>query len=454
MTNDCSHIGATSRQTDRAALQQQKELSTEKNSKADDYCNGSSTTGGTERKLSVDYHENHHPQPSCTEENKVPLEPAEGNSLSVESITELPIVSDSSSSTLLRKRDSSSNLKNMGEEVTGVVHVPLALMMNYHHDTTTSKEGSTHSNTSTTLSESENSGESQGKKSRSSSPERWMNGTTNTDHRSYHKSSSSTSLSSSSSSSSGTGGYHGNPAVSDSSITSPQLQQPSEPPLTLAAIRKADVKAATIRRSPSSPLLILPSPDSGNDMDPDEFLLQLITALYPNVQLKVKSALTLESYFPTIREEQMAGYNTEIVQIARSNDITALREYYTKHGRDALNCYNRFGEGLLNMACRRGFTEMVQFLLSPDIQLQVRVRDDGGRTPLHDACWYPEPQLDVCTMIIQQDPSLLLVADKRGYTPFQYARKSDWLIWRKFLVQNLDQLRILGTNPDIITRFS
>lgn len=150
----------------------------------------------------------------------------------------------------------------------------------------------------------------------------------------------------------------------------------------------------------------------------------------------------------------MSRYNTEIVQIARSNDIAALQEYYKKHGRESLNCYNRFGEGLLNMACRRGFSQMVQFLLSPEIHLQARVRDDGGRTPLHDACWYPEPQLEVCTMIIQQDPSLLLVADKRGYTPFQYARKSDWLVWRKFLVQNLDQIRILGSNPDIIERFS
>lgn len=287
-------------------------------------------------------------------------------------------------------------------------------------------EGSSHSNTSATLSESEEFGENFGKKSRSSSPER--------SSRTYDKSHSSTSL--------------------GSSTTTSDAPTTMSSSLSLSAIRPPTDVSSTMHRSPSMPLLLLPSPDCGNDMDPDDFLLQLITALYPNVKLQVKSALKLESYFPTIREEQMAGYNTELVQIARSNDVTALQEYYKTHGRESLNCFNRFGEGLLNMACRRGFTDMVQFLLSAGIHLPVRVRDDGGRTPLHDACWYPEPQLDVCTMIIQQDPSLLLVADKRGYTPFQYARKSDWLVWRKFLVQNLDQVRILGSNPDIVARFS
>ena len=415
MMNENTQSDATSRQTDSATLQQKSKMNHLK-----DDVSGSSGTLSTLDSDDSSYQQ----QPQSVETEEKGLAETEGESeiRIVESITTLPVASDGSTSTL-RKRDSSSNLKSMGAGEEAAVFVPIVFdsdnwkkMMNDHSNT----EDSCHSNTTTPLSGSD-SGESTGKKSRSSSPER---------SRTYNKSQSSTSL------------------TSNESVPEPTIQ-----PLTLAAIRKPDTKS-TLYRSPSSPLLLLPSPDSGNDMDPDEFLLQLITALYPNVQLKVKSALTLETYFPTIREDQMAGYNTEIVQIARSNDVTALREYYQKHGRDALNCYNRFGEGLLNMACRRGFTEMVQFLLSPDVQLQARVRDDGGRTPLHDACWYPEPQLDVCTMIIQQDPSLLLVADKRGYTPFQYARKSDWLIWRKFLVQNLEQLRLLGSNPDTIARFS
>ena len=379
-------------------------------------CSSDLSTTTTTSQATGRGHHNYQEEPGT--EKKATLEP-EGGTFCRESSTQTSNESDSIST--LRKRNSSGFLNRMGDDASENSLVALdgdiwSKMVNNK-----SNEGnSSQSNTSATFSDSD-SGESNGKKSRSNSPQR---------ARTYMKSDSSSSLSS-------------NENTSESLYS----------PLLLTAIRKADTKS-TLYRSPSLPLLILPSPDCGNDMDPDEFLIQLITALYPKVHLKVKSALKLESYFPTISEAQMATYNNEIVQLARMNDVTALQEYYQKHGRDSMNCYNRFGEGLLNMACRRGFTEMVQFLLSPNVYLPVRVRDDGGRTPLHDACWYPEPQLDVCTMIIQRDPSLLLVADKRGYTPFQYARKSDWLIWRKFLVQHLDQLRILGTNPDIVARFS
>ena len=196
----------------------------------------------------------------------------------------------------------------------------------------------------------------------------------------------------------------------------------------------------------------LPAPDAAND-DPDDYLLMLLQAMFPQLKVQVKSSVDLNEYFPTPTEEQMSKYTTEVVTVVRLNDANAMNEYYKTHGRASLDCCNRFGEGLLNMACRRGFTETVQYLLSPEIQLNVRVRDDGGRTPLHDACWYPEPQLEVCTRIIQQDPSLFLVADKRGYTPFQYARQNDWPVWRQFLYTNYQALYSFGTKPEVVNTF-
>jgi Ankyrin repeats (3 copies) len=199
-----------------------------------------------------------------------------------------------------------------------------------------------------------------------------------------------------------------------------------------------------INRPDDNELVVeLPPPETAND--PDDYLLQLVETMYPAVKLKVKPALELEAYFPVISEEQMARYGMQIVNMARVNDVDALKNFYAEHGADALDCFNRFGEGLLNMACRRGFKEMVEFLLSPAVALNVRVRDDFGRTPLHDACWNPEPQLEICTWIMQKDPSLFLVADKRGFTPFQYARKSDWPVWRQFLFENSKHLKVLGS---------
>lgn len=195
----------------------------------------------------------------------------------------------------------------------------------------------------------------------------------------------------------------------------------------------------------------LPDPQISG-VDPDQYLVSLVNAL-TGADLKVKPANELENFFMTTTDVQMAAYNLEIVTACRENNVDKLKEFHRTRGRDCLDCFNRFGEGLLNMVCRRGFKEITAFLLSPEVQLSVRVRDDYGRTPLHDACWSPEPQLDICRWIMQQDPSLFLVADKRGYTPFQYARKSDWHIWRQFLFDNRDLLVSLS-QPDAATTFA
>jgi hypothetical protein len=196
---------------------------------------------------------------------------------------------------------------------------------------------------------------------------------------------------------------------------------------------------------------LLPDPKTA-DVDPDEYLIQLVEALY-GVSPKTKSALDLKDYFSETTEAQMAAYTMQVVAVTRENDVKKLQEFCEANGSASLDCFNRFGEGLLNMTCRRGFKETVRFLLSPPVSLNVRVRDDYGRTPLHDACWNAEPQLDICTWICEQDPSLFLVTDKRGYTPFQYARKGDWHVWRQFLFDRRDLLVGL-MKPEVVCRFS
>jgi hypothetical protein len=252
--------------------------------------------------------------------------------------------------------------------------------------------------------------------------------------------------------------------ATDATTTTPSTTTPSthanqdgSTDKTLLDVENTVIQKEEILASPPLALAsLLPLPDSCSNDDPDEYLMMLLAVLCPNTPFQVQPALELTHYFPSTSstEEQTGRYNTDIVQITRTNDVAALRQYCIQHGPTAFDCYNRFGEGLLNMTCRRGFTDMVEFLLSPPVQLPVRVRDDYGRTPLHDACWNPTPQLEICTWILQKDTSLFLVADKRGYTPFQYARKSDWPIWRQFLYQHWECLLVMMTQPDIRTTFS
>ena len=196
---------------------------------------------------------------------------------------------------------------------------------------------------------------------------------------------------------------------------------------------------------------ILPDPKTAG-VDPDAYLVQLVEALY-GVKLQRKPALDLDGFFMRVSDAQLAAYDMEVVTACRENNIKELQTICKTKGPGALNCFNRFGEGLLNLACRRGFMEITAYLLSDEVGLDARIRDDYGRTPLHDACWNPSPLIEICTWLMQKEPALFFITDKRGFTPFQYARKSDWLVWRQFLFERRHLLEPL-CRPEILQRFS
>jgi hypothetical protein len=74
-------------------------------------------------------------------------------------------------------------------------------------------------------------------------------------------------------------------------------------------------------------------------------------------------------------------------------------------------------------------------LLKLSLVKVVQVSDDFGRTPLHDACWSPEPNLDVVELLIQQDPNLLFMEDVRGATPLNYLSRDHWDAWLQWLAR-------------------
>lgn len=192
-------------------------------------------------------------------------------------------------------------------------------------------------------------------------------------------------------------------------------------------------------------------PDPNEDkVSPDEFLNKLVYATC-GFELEPKKAKTLENFFVKVTDEQVAAYTITVVSACRSNDLDALKKLHSEDGQ-MMNCFNRFGESLLTMACRRGFEDIVDYLLHlPDVD--VRISDDSGRTVLHDACWNPSPQLKICKWIMARDPALFFIADNRGCTPFEYARPEHWGVWRQFLLDNKESLRSL-TQEDVKTKLS
>mmetsp|Transcript_46824 Transcript_46824/g.47621 ORF Transcript_46824/g.47621 Transcript_46824/m.47621 type:complete len:217 (+) Transcript_46824:337-987(+) len=106
-------------------------------------------------------------------------------------------------------------------------------------------------------------------------------------------------------------------------------------------------------------------------------------------------------------------------------------------------CCNKFGESLLHLACRRGKTEMVKFLLEESrttattrvisARQMLAFHDDYHKTPFHDACCTPTPQFALIDLLLRVAPEQVLQQDIRGHTPFDYVRREDYPQWLKFL---------------------
>lgn len=187
------------------------------------------------------------------------------------------------------------------------------------------------------------------------------------------------------------------------------------------------------------------------DMDPDTFIRATVHA-YLGYEPQIRDGLSLPSpdFFPPITEDHLAAYDTDVVAAVRENHMDQIRSLHDS-GR-ALSCCNRFGESLIHMACRRGYADAVTYLLE-EAHVSVRIRDDCGRTPLHDACWHRTTQYNIVDTIIRVDPALLCISDKRGHTPFAYARREHWPLWRQFLFDRTDWIVAGFAQKEIMNLF-
>lgn len=155
------------------------------------------------------------------------------------------------------------------------------------------------------------------------------------------------------------------------------------------------------------------------------------------LDLKRASESSFLSYVkPT--QEMIDSFQLETTTAVRRDDTEQLRKLLSEGTN--LHCCNRFGESLVHMACRRGQTDMVRFLID-EAKAPLLVRDDFGRTPLHDACWTSKPRFDLVEYIVKQVPELLCVPDVRGHLPLNYARKEHWDDWFDFFNKHKVLLR-------------
>lgn len=144
-------------------------------------------------------------------------------------------------------------------------------------------------------------------------------------------------------------------------------------------------------------------------------------------------------FFQEITESRVSSYSTDLIAAVKTGNVDHLRSLHAINKSRNMNSCNRFGESILHTACRHGQLEVVQFLLN-EAHVDPRVCDDFGRTPCHDCAWQADPNVALMEMMATLCPDLLLISDKRGFTPLQYVRKPQWSAWVEMLEANKEAI--------------
>lgn len=168
----------------------------------------------------------------------------------------------------------------------------------------------------------------------------------------------------------------------------------------------------------------------------DEFYSMLTLHGFSHQATSYKS---VQDTFLPLTEDMIQGYDATLLAIVRHNDLGSLRELH-KSGRN-LQCSNSFGESIVHIVARRGYREMLDFLVQ-QAGVSMRVICDYGRTILHDACWSVEPNFEMIKFIIKECPDFLFLVDNRNLTPLMYVPKQVWGLWSTFLKENADFLEL------------
>lgn len=137
----------------------------------------------------------------------------------------------------------------------------------------------------------------------------------------------------------------------------------------------------------------------------------------------VRYETLVDSFFLPLTAGDKAAFDMELVGAVRDQNLKKLMAIQ-KAGHP-LQARSQFGESLVHICARRGTPEMLRFLLQQGSS--CRVCCDYGRTPLHDAAWSMDAKSrEMMKILIHECPDILLVVDKRGFTPLDYIPKDRW----------------------------
>ena len=160
-------------------------------------------------------------------------------------------------------------------------------------------------------------------------------------------------------------------------------------------------------------------------VSPQDYVDAMIYAL----GYSTKRHYTLESaYYNRSTPLQQASFRSHVLNLVKIGNARELKTHL-QCGLSP-NPANAYGESLLHKVCRLGRSRLLQVLLE-DCCVDVRVADEHGRTPLHDAC--AANSIECFELICERDLRLLYMADHLNMVPLQFVPKTAWMDWILFL---------------------
>ena len=137
------------------------------------------------------------------------------------------------------------------------------------------------------------------------------------------------------------------------------------------------------------------------------------------------------AYHQAPTDFQLASFDGQVLKmiLCRLKDTDTFRN--TLASGISPNACNKFGESFIHKVCRRGDDEFLEIFL--ECGAEIRIADDYGRTPMHDACWSVKPAFKVIETLMQQDIRLFYLTDANGALPLSYVRKESHSVYIEFL---------------------
>ena len=211
------------------------------------------------------------------------------------------------------------------------------------------------------------------------------------------------------------------PTLASNSVHQVQYATPN---FTISTDQKQGHVSIVLKTARAAPQM----PAKVQQNKPHDYLHNILTAR----GLSFKDFDPNDDSFLAITDEGKEAYAL-VSQVTRDENLEGLKELHSRGV--CLQSCNAYGESIVHIVCRRRTLASLEYL-TQQADVSVRVRDDMGRTPFHDAAWTDKPNFELIEKLLTLAPDFLVSRDKRGHLALNYVPRARWAEWCRFLQEH------------------